>query len=91
MPVEPWKETWQLPVAESEHVAELSVPPVVPALSVKVTVPVGILDALVVSLTVAVQVDDWPILAELGEQETVVEVASTPTVIEAETVEVLVL
>ena len=39
------------------QVVELSEPPVVPALSVKVTVPEGMLDAVTVSETVAVQVD----------------------------------
>lgn len=42
------------PVVDKVHVAALRVPPVVPAVSVKVTVPVGEFDAVVVSVTVAV-------------------------------------
>src|SRR2546425_645073 len=45
--------TEQLP-AESRQVLALSEPPVVPALNVKVTVPVGVLVDVVVSVTVAV-------------------------------------
>ena len=41
-------------VVESVQVLEPSVPPVVPAVRVKVTVPVGEFDGVVVSLTVAV-------------------------------------
>jgi hypothetical protein len=36
------------------HVVELSDPPVVPASRVKVTVPAGVLEGVVVSVTVAV-------------------------------------
>jgi hypothetical protein len=41
-------------LAERVQEVALKVPPVVPAVSVKVTVPVGMLEALVVSVTVAV-------------------------------------
>ena len=41
-------------VVEREQVFELRLPPVVPAVRVNVTVPVGALDAVVVSATVAV-------------------------------------
>ncbi len=53
----PVKVTEQLVTPEvvvSGHVNELRLPPVVPAVSVKVIVPVGELDAVVVSTTVAV-------------------------------------
>jgi hypothetical protein len=43
---------------------------------VKLTVPVGVFDALVVSGTVAVQVDAAPIVRVLGLHETLEEVAS---------------
>ncbi len=56
MPAEvPVNVTEQLP-ADNVHVLELNKPPVVPAVSVKVTVPVGTLAGLVVSATVAVKV-----------------------------------
>ena len=56
MPAEvPVKMTEQLP-ADNVQVLELNEPPVVPAVSVKVTVPVGTLAGLVVSATVAVKV-----------------------------------
>ena len=48
-----WKFTEQLP-ADRIQLEALRVPPVVPADSVKVTVPVGALDGVVVSATVAV-------------------------------------
>lgn len=41
-------------VVDSVHVVELRLPPVVPAVSVNVTVPVGVFEAVVVSVTVAV-------------------------------------
>ncbi len=50
----PVKVTKQLPDGSNVHVTELREPPVVPAVNVKVTVPVGMLEAVVVSLTVAV-------------------------------------
>ena len=40
-------------VVDSVHVGELRLPPVVPGVSMNVTVPVGALDAVVVSTTVA--------------------------------------
>jgi len=52
--VVPVKVTKQLPDGSNVHVTELREPPVVPAVNVKVTVPVGMLEAVVVSLTVAV-------------------------------------
>jgi len=55
--VVPVKVTEQLvtPAAVDKlQVGELRLPPVVPAVSVKVTVPVGALDGVVVSATVAV-------------------------------------
>jgi hypothetical protein len=52
--VAPWNVTLQLPVADRVQVVELSDPPVDPAVRVKVTVPDGILAAVVVSVTVAV-------------------------------------
>lgn len=55
--VAPWKVTEQVPVADKLHVVALSDPPVVPAESVKVTVPVGMLEAVAVSVTVAVHVE----------------------------------
>jgi len=51
--VVPVNVTEQMP-AESMQVLALSEPPVVPALNVKVTVPVGVLVDVVVSVTVAV-------------------------------------
>jgi hypothetical protein len=41
-------------VVDNIQVGELKLPPVVPAVSVKVTVPVGVFAAVVVSTTVAV-------------------------------------
>jgi len=43
-----------VPVEESVQVLELNVPPVPPGVRVNVTVPPGIFDVLVVSVTVAV-------------------------------------
>lgn len=53
--VAPWNVTEHEPVAESVQVVELNDPPVVPELSVKVAVPAGMLVAVVVSVTVAMQ------------------------------------
>ncbi len=47
----------QVPVPERVQVVALNEPPVVPALSVNVTVPDGMLEAVTVSVTVAVHVD----------------------------------
>jgi hypothetical protein len=52
----------------------LSEPPVVPAFNVKLTVPVGTLEDVVVSTTVAVQTDAPPGMIVLGLQTTLVEV-----------------
>lgn len=52
-PVVPVKVTKQLPAVRVQ-VVESNDPPVVPALRVKVTVPLGVFAALVVSVTVAV-------------------------------------
>ena len=48
---------------------------------VKVTLPVGVLAGVVVSDTVAVQVETAPMLIDAGRQETTVDVASRTTVI----------
>ena len=48
---------------------------------VKLTVPVAVLAALVVSVTLAVQVDVPPMLIEAGAQDTAVVVLSLATVI----------
>lgn len=53
-PVVPVNVTEQLPVASNMQVLALKEPPVVPAVKVKVTVPVGVFEAVVVSVTVAV-------------------------------------
>ena len=77
------------PVADKVHVVELNEPPVVPATRLKVTVPVATLDAFVVSTTVAVHVEVWPVRIALGAHARVVEVLSGTgklTVIVAETV-----
>jgi len=55
--VVPVKVTKQLVIpdtVDSVHVGELRLPPVVPAVSVNVTVPVGAFEGVVVSATVAV-------------------------------------
>src|SRR2546430_17452687 len=52
-------------------------PPVVPASSVKVTVPVADVGFEPMSVTVAVQVDVPPMLIDAGAQTTVVEVLSS--------------
>ena len=55
--VVPVKVTEQLvtpPVVDKVQVVELRLPPVVPGVSVKITVPVGAFEAVVVSATVAV-------------------------------------
>ena len=54
VPVKVTEQLVTLAVVESVQVGELRLPPVVPAVSVKVTVPVGAFDAVVVSATVAV-------------------------------------
>jgi hypothetical protein len=65
------------------QVVELNVPPVVPAFKVNVTVPEGMLDGVVVSVTVAEQEEVCPGLIEPGLQETLVEVPSfaAPTMV----------
>src|SRR5438093_12717595 len=52
-------------------------PPVVPASSVKVTVPVADVGFELMSVTVTVQVDVSPMLIDAGAQTTVVEVLSS--------------
>ena len=79
-----WKFTEQLP-ADRIQLEALRVPPVVPADSVKVTVPVGVREAVVVSVTVAVHVDVPPMLIGVV-HDTAVEVVSLFTVIVFETV-----
>ena len=74
-----WKFTEQLP-ADRIQLEALRVPPVVPADSVKVTVPVGVREAVVVSVTVAVHVDVPPMLIGVV-HDTAVEVVSLFTVI----------
>ncbi len=76
----PWKVTEQLP-ADRRQLEALRVPPVVPADSVKVTVLVGVFAGVVVSETVAVQVEVAPIAILFGLQRTAVEVLSLFTVI----------
>ena len=85
--VEPWNVTEQLPLTDKIQFVELNEPPV-PVTSTKVTVPVGVLEALVVSVTVAAQDDVCPAFIEPGVQVTAVDVWSsvgTFTVIVAET------
>ena len=60
----PVKVTEQLPDVRPQ-LAALREPPVVPADNVKVTVPVGVFDGVVMSETVAVQVDAWLITTGL--------------------------
>ncbi len=86
--VAPWNVTEHVPVADRVHVVELSEPPVVPGLRVNVTVPVGMLEAVVVSVTVAVQLDVCAVVIDPGVHETVVEVLSRVrlTVMVADTV-----
>jgi hypothetical protein len=73
--------------ASKMQLEALSEPPVVPAVNVNDTLPVGVLAGVVVSDTVAVQVDAWLITTVAGLQETAVDVLSFAvfvTVIEAE-------
>ena len=58
------------------HVVLLRLPPVVPGSRVNVTVPVGVLEGVVVSFTVAVHVEDSVCLITLGEQISEMEVLS---------------
>ena len=60
----PVKVTEQLPDVRPQ-LAALREPPVVPADNVKVTVPVGVFDGVVMSETAAVQVDAWLITTGL--------------------------
>jgi hypothetical protein len=85
-PVAPWNVTEQLPVAERMQVVELNEPPVVPGARVKVTVPDGMLEAVVKSLTVAVQDEVWEVVMLLGVHTIEVEVLSKTTVIVVATV-----
>ncbi len=52
--VVPVKVTKQLPDGSNVHVTELREPPVVPAVKVKLTMPVGVFNGVVVSVTVTV-------------------------------------
>lgn len=56
VPVKVTEQLVTLDTVDSVQDGELRLPPVVPAVRVKVTVPVGALDAVVVSATVAVTV-----------------------------------
>ena len=58
------------------QVVELNDPPVVPAFSVKVIVPEGTFEAVVVSTTDAVQEDVCPTFMDPGLQDTFVDVLS---------------
>ena len=71
----PVKVTEQLP-AVNPQLRALRDPPVVPADNVNVTVPVGVLEGVVVSATVAVHVEAWLITTVPGEQTTLVVVVS---------------
>jgi hypothetical protein len=53
----PWNTTKQLPVADRVQLSELRVPPDVTTVTEKVTVPEGVFVGVVVSVTVAVQVE----------------------------------
>ncbi len=78
----PVKVTVQLP-AVNPQLAALNEPPVVPAVNVKVTVPVGVIavPAAEVSVTVAVQTEPWLMTTEAGAQATAVPEVRTVTVI----------
>ena len=82
----PTKFTGQLPAARIQLVA-LNEPPVVPADSVKVTVPVGVIGvpAVDVSVTVAVHIEVWSTTIVLGLQVTAIADVRTVTVIVLET------
>ena len=54
--VVPVNVTEQLPAEDNTQVLALNDPPVVPGVNVKVTEPVGVFEAVVVSVTVAVTV-----------------------------------
>ena len=64
--------TVQLPEARLQLAEEGVTTPV----ATKLTVPVGVLEAVVVSTTVTVQVEVWPARIELGLQATAVDVLS---------------
>lgn len=90
VPVNVTKQLVTADTVESEQVVELRLPPVVPAVNVKVTMPDGALDAVVVSVTVAVTeaVQFVPPSAILQlTLPTVVEVVSSATVIEFDVLE----
>jgi hypothetical protein len=61
------------------QVVELNEPPVVPGVRVKVTVPDGMLEAVVTSVTVAVQDEVWEVVILLGVHAMEVEVLSRAT------------
>jgi hypothetical protein len=79
---DPVKVTEQLPVADSGHgfVPDmLPEPPLVPEFTTKLTEPVGVLEAVVVSVTVAVQLVVPPgAIVVGGPQVTLVDVLSFP-------------
>jgi hypothetical protein len=83
----PTKFTEQLP-AVSIQLAALNEPPVVPADSVKVTAPVGVIAVPVVdvSVTVAVHTEVWSTTIVLGLQSTAIAEVRTVTVIVLEAV-----
>ena len=67
-------------MASRVQVVELNEPLVVPAFSVNVTMPDGMLDGLVVSVTVTAQDEVEPVLMLFGVQTTEVDVLSRGTV-----------
>jgi hypothetical protein len=83
----PTKFTGQLPAVRIQFAA-LNEPPVVPADSVKVTVPVGVIRVPVVdvSVTVAVHTEVWSTTIMLGLQVTAIAEVRTVTVIVLEVV-----
>jgi hypothetical protein len=72
----PVKVTEQLP-AVNPQLAALNEPPVVPADNVNITVPVGVFDTVVVSVTVATQVDAWFITTRLAHVTAVIVLSFT--------------
>jgi hypothetical protein len=74
----PLKVTVQLP-ADNVHVLALNEPPVVPVDGMNVTEPLGVFAGIVVSVTVAVQLEGLLMLTVLGLQAILVVVGSTAT------------
>ncbi len=81
--VSPWNVTAQDPVKDKVQVVELKDPPVVPAAKVNVTTPEGMFEGVVVSVTVAEQVEVCPGIIDPGVHDTLVEVVSfaAPTIV----------